>query len=313
MKKLLIAVVAIVVAFFVFVYFFIPAQIEFQVTKYAVVNPTAATRVLMVEKNWHKWWPQQKENHQPDSEFFFKNSSFTISHQLYNAFKIDVANKNDSIHSLLSVVPTSFDTTQLQWNAVLNTSSNPFKRIERYWGMSETKQEMEAILASLVSFLQKQENVYGMQIKREIVKDTLLVFKEEMTNAFPSTSSIYKLVGALKNHIKEAGANETNSPMMNVIELGPGKYRVMVAIPVDREFTATNSISFRRMVQGYILVSDITGGPVTIKNASIEMRTFVNDYSKIPIALPFELMVTDRIAEPDTSKWVTRLYFPIVL
>ena len=79
------------------------------------------------------------------------------------------------------------------------------------------------------------------------------------------------------------------------------------------EFALTDSFSFKRMVKGWILVSDIKGGPARINQAIIEMRNFVNDYSKIPIALPFESMVTDRMAEPDTSKWTTRLYFPIVL
>jgi hypothetical protein len=165
----------------------------------------------------------------------------------------------------------------------------------------------------LASFLQNQENVYGMQIRREIVQDTLLVFKEQLNAVYPSTSEIYKIVNTLKDQIKKAGINETNPPMMNVIQLSSEKFRVMVAIPIDREFPLTDSLSFRRMVRGWILVSDIKGGPSRIKSATNEMRNFVNDYSKIPIALPFESMVTDRVAEQDTTKWLTRLYFPVVL
>ena len=313
MKKVLIAVAVVVVLFFVLVYFFIPSQVEFQVAKYAVVNPTAASRVLVDESNWRKWWPEPNQKQQADSEFHFNAASFTISRQLYNAFKIDILKKNDTIHSRFSLVPTSSDTTRLQWDAVLNTSANPFKRISKYWNANETKGEMDSILSSLASFLQNQENVYGMRIRREIVEDTLLVFKEQLSTTYPSMLQIYRIVNTLRDQIKKAGANETNPPMMNVIPLGVEKFRVMVAIPIDREFPLTDSLSFRRMVRGWILVSDIKGGPARIKAATNEMRNFVNDYSKIPIALPFESMVTDRVAEQDSTKWMTRLYFPIVL
>jgi len=313
MKKTLIAVLAIIVLFLGFAYLYVPAQIEFQVRKYALVNPVAATRALSVEKNWKEWWPPQDRTHHEDSIYSFNNSVFTVDRELYNAFKIDIVKGDDTIHSLFNLVPTSADTTQLQWNAILNSSANPFKRLNKYWSTNETKREMETILSSLVSFLQKQENIYGMQIRREVVQDTLLVFREKISDAYPNTASIYSLVNTLKNQIKKAGANQTNPPMMNVIAIGPGKYRVMVAIPIDREFALNDSLSFKRMVRGWILVSDIKGGPTRINQAIIEMRNFVNDYSKIPIALPFESMITDRIAEPDTSKWTTRLYFPIVL
>jgi hypothetical protein len=314
MKKILIALVTVVLLFFAFVYFYIPGQIEFKATKYAVVSPSAAVRVLSKEVNWHKWWPQQNEKHQADSIFQYENSSFIINRQLYNAFKIDIIKGEDSIHSLLNLVPTGFDSTQLHWNAVMISSLNPFKRLSKYWRVTETERQMEFILSSLAKFLEAQENIYGMQIRREIVQDTLLVFKEELSEVYPSTASVYGIVTKLRGEIKKAGASETNVPMLNVIEVEPGKYRVMVAIPVNREFALTDdSISFRRMVQGWILVSEIKGGPSVIKKAKSEMSNYVNDYSKIPIALPFESMVTNRLLETDTSNWKTRLYFPVVL
>ena len=313
MKKVLIVVAVILLAFFLFVYLYIPSRFEFQVAKFAAVNPSAASRILFAENNWHNWWPEQDEKHKTDSVFHYKGASFTIDRQLYNAFKIDIVKKKDTLHSLFSLIPTSADTTQLLWSVILNTSPNPFKRLNKYRAANETKKEMEAIISSLQAFLQNQENVYGMRIRREIVQDTLLAFKEQVSNVDPSTEAIYEMVNELKDQIRKGGANETNPPMMNVIQLAPGKYRVMVAIPVNRTFVLADSVSFRRMVRGWILVSDIQGGPSRINRARIEMRNFVNDYSKIPIALPFESLITNRMVQQDTSKWVTRLYFPIVL
>ena len=63
---------------------------------------------------------------------------------------------------------------------------------------------------------------------------------------------------------------------------------------------------------------DGAGGKVsTIGAAEYDVTTLkANDYfldsKRASPAIPYELMVTDRSAETDTAKWVTRLYYPIM-
>jgi hypothetical protein len=38
----------------------------------------------------------------------------------------------------------------------------------------------------------------------------------------------------------------------------------------------------------------------------------VQDHQRVAPAIPFQSLVTDRTKQPDTSKWVTRLYWPIM-
>src|SRR4030095_2642682 len=187
MKKLLIAVVLIILILFASIYLFIPAQIKMQESAFAIVSPAAATRFFSARSNWHKWWPQVNQNGQTDSLFYFGNSSYVINQQLYNGFNIEILSNKDSIHSFLSLVPWSMDTLQIQWNGLMETSVNPFKRISQYRQVSKTRDELNSILSSLVRFLQKHDNVYGMEIRKEIVKDTLLVFKESLINAEHTT------------------------------------------------------------------------------------------------------------------------------
>jgi hypothetical protein len=37
----------------------------------------------------------------------------------------------------------------------------------------------------------------------------------------------------------------------------------------------------------------------------------MQDYGKSVVAIPFQYLVTDRLAEKDSSKWVTKIYQPI--
>jgi len=313
MKKLLIAVVLFLLLISVVIYLFIPSQIQINRSVFARVSPAAASRFFAEKESWQKWWPGRNKDIKADSILYYGNSSFAINQRLYNAFNIEISRNRDSIHSLVQLVPWSLDTLQIQWNGLLNTSVNPLKRVSQYLKVKATRKEMDSLLSHLVHFLQNQENIYGLQIRREIVNDTLLVFKETMMNAEPSAASIDKLVKTLRTYIQAHGAKETDFPMMNVIPVNKDAYRVMVAIPVNQEVPISDSIAIRRMVRGWILISEVNGGPASIRKAFGEMRNYINDYLKTPIALPFESMITDRIAEPDTSKWITRLYFPVVL
>ena len=65
------------------------------------------------------------------------------------------------------------------------------------------------------------------------------------------------------------------------------------------------------MVLGNILVGEVKGGLSTILNAEKQLANYVFDYGKASPAIPFQSLVTDRSLEADSSKWITRLNYPI--
>ena len=65
------------------------------------------------------------------------------------------------------------------------------------------------------------------------------------------------------------------------------------------------------MAPGKILVTEVKGGPHAIQVAYAQYEKYLQDYHRISPAIPFESLITERIAEPDTGKWVTRIYYPV--
>jgi hypothetical protein len=65
------------------------------------------------------------------------------------------------------------------------------------------------------------------------------------------------------------------------------------------------------MVPGHFLRTEVTGGPHTIANAHRMMDQYFKDFNRVTMAIPFEYLVTDRLKEADTSKWITRVYGPV--
>jgi hypothetical protein len=86
----------------------------------------------------------------------------------------------------------------------------------------------------------------------------------------------------------------------------------MVAIPVNKRIPETSQFLFRRMVPGNILVTEVKGGDSTIRHGIRVMENFVHDYQRTIMAIPFESLITNRMNEPDSSKWVTKIYFPVM-
>ncbi len=99
--------------------------------------------------------------------------------------------------------------------------------------------------------------------------------------------------------------------MLNVHKDGPELYEAMVALPTKSDLLSTGNFQLKKMVLGKILMAEIKGGEHTIIKGEEELTNYVNDYKKISPAIPFQSLVTNRQQESDTSKWVTRLYYPI--
>jgi hypothetical protein len=65
------------------------------------------------------------------------------------------------------------------------------------------------------------------------------------------------------------------------------------------------------MALGNILVGEVKGGTYTVISGEQNLTNYVNDHKKMSPAIPYQSLVTDRLLEADTSKWVTKLYYPV--
>ncbi len=313
MKKKILIISGLFVISLAAVYIFIPAQISITQTRNINCTTNGAIRVLSDNNNWPKWWPNtmggSKQYTGADS-FYYNNSLYTILQNSDGTVEICIHNNGDTVSSKMFILALPFDSTAVQWQCTFAPSLNPVKKIQQYLLAVKIKNNMVAILDSLQSFLGKKENVYGMEISKSSFTDTVLIATRAVYHTYPSTADIYKLINTLKNYISGNNAKEINVPMMNVTVLGDTLYEMMVALPIDKELKGNGAIFPRRMVSGNFMKTEVTGGYHTVNNALNQLLFFMSDYHKTIMAIPFEVLVTDRSKETDTSKWVTKIYQP---
>jgi len=85
----------------------------------------------------------------------------------------------------------------------------------------------------------------------------------------------------------------------------------MVAIPTKSDLQSEGKFQLKKMVLGNILMAEVKGGVHIVMKGENELTNYMDDYKKLSPAIPFQSLITDRQLETDSSKWVTRLYYPI--
>ena len=305
MKKVLIGLVLSVAFLLAAVYLFIPRKIKIEAAVPLNAALPGVFRTLINDSSWKKWWPGE-------TSFAYNKQVYSIKAKFFNVFDIDIYSDNDTINSRMELVPVEANTMTILWNAEQLSSNDPFKRFERYWHARQTEKNMNAILQSLETFLQKKENIYGVDIRETLVKDSALISTRRKFDHYPNVQEVDSMIQSLKKYIIQNNAIEKNSPMLNVFDLGNSRYEVMTAIPVDKVLPKTDEFAPKFLLKGgNILEVKIQGGPYTIEKGLKELENYRTDYKFDSPAIPYQLLVTDRAKEPDTTKWITRLYYPV--
>ena len=205
----------------------------------------------------------------------------------------------------------NFDTVRAEWNYALKTKSNPIYRVNLYWQTKKINKNMVNILNSMKAFLENQVNIYGVKFYNTMSKDSALIATKETTKSYPTTDVIYKMIAQLRKYIVTQGAKENNFPMLHVKKLNDSEFETMVAIPVNKVLAGNGKLFYRRFVPWKVLAAEVRGGDYTVNEALKQMLIYRGDYNITAMAIPFASLVTDRSKEPDTLKWITRIYTPI--
>ena len=315
MKKWLLVILILLLLLIASVYLFIPNTISFNQSISIKANKDGLYRNLLEEKNWGKWWPADTVSEKDSLHHFspYNDYVYRIDNKGISSFGISITGKNFKAVTSLNLFGARLDSVKLLWGARMPTSYNPLKRFQIYLKSRELSNDIQAILGKMQTYFSKIENVYGYEIRNASVVDTALISTFAISKGYPNTEFIYSLIDQLKKYIILHSTKETGFPMLNISTTDSINFLTKVAIPTEKELPSSGNISYKWMLGGgNILVTDVRGGRASIANAFQQVENYVNDYQHKSPAIPFQSLVTDRRQEADTSKWVTRIYYPIL-
>ena len=85
----------------------------------------------------------------------------------------------------------------------------------------------------------------------------------------------------------------------------------MVAIATDRDLPSNNKYFLKNMMLGNIMVAEVKGDRKRIDECIQAMKYYISDYKKSSPAIYFERLITNRLAEKDSTQWITTINYPI--
>lgn len=308
MKKIALFLLVIAAVLLTAVYTLIPANENFSYSAQLNCTENGAIRVLHSQKKWKEWWPGTALN---DSSFSFADLQFVPGKLTLPGFETSVINGTDTAAANFFVQGVGLDSAFFGWSATFQYSSNPFARIADYFRIMKMKKGLQQFITAIKPYFEQQKNIYGMNVIQEKVKDSSLISLKKSFDHYPSTPDIYAMINTLKDYVKQQKGEQSNPPMLNVFQTSTTSYEVMVAVPTRWDLPQTENFKLKKMVLGNVLTGEVTGGVATVAEAEKQMADYATDHRKSSPAIPFQSLVTDRMLETDTSKWVTRLYYPI--
>jgi len=295
------------------VYIFIPAKIVITNISSGEATITGEYRYISQEENWEKWWlDADGKSHKKGEPFTFSTNEFRINKRSYNAVGIDIRQSGTDIPSFLNLISFAIDSTGAVWSCEMPSSFNPFTRVRNYLNAREIKKNMSGVMKVFSSFISKPKNVYGMTIYKTTIRDTLIVSARFTSPGYPTTAQLYGYFDTLKQSITKQKASPVGFPIMNLRKMPDGIYETQTGMPTNRLLENDGKILALRMPPGLFLTADIRGGAYTVDEAMRQLDLFVQEYNRIKIATGFQILITDRRSEPDSTKWITKIKIPIV-
>lgn len=307
MKRWTVILVALLMILTGILYIGISSQQSFSKSVVVTCTNEGALRMLANEAGNKKGWPGTKLN---DSTYQFEEITYTVGASLLNIISLQFDNK---ARGELMIDETMPDSSRFTFTYSEILPLQPFKRISAYNSIQKKKTSIENLLTALKKNFDGEELVYGIKINMSRVTDSAMISTRTLMNHYPAVTEVYQQIDAIRKHIQTNGGEETSAPMLNVFDEGPDQFLVMVAVPTKTFVNGNETFLQKRMLaNGFILVSEVQGGNATIQKAEAAMKQYVADHQKSSPAIPFQMLLTDRRAEPDTAKWKTRLYYPVM-
>lgn len=312
MKKWIVLVLVFLILTITCIYIFIPAKIVISVLSKAETTSEGEYRIISQEEKWEKWWRNPKGGmHVPGNPFLYNETKFHITRTGHNAVGVELDRREKKYQSLIYLMPIGHDSVGAIWRCEMPLTNNPFSRIMNYRNAVAMRQDLKAVINNFSSFVSNPQNVYGFSFFTATFRDTTLLSSRFISPSYPSTADLYSYFEVLKRNIQKQKGKTTGYPIMNVEKLENGDFETQVAVPTDRQLRDDGKIVYRRMVPGKFLCSEVHGGAYTANEALKQMNHYMDDNHKSKMANAFQMLVTDRTKEPDTLKWITRIYIPM--
>lgn len=311
MKKLIAGIILALIALLLYSWLFIPANVIIETQISFKASPAGLIRRLSEKGSLAAWWPGETKTQNTKKSFLYHGTSYTLQVSDMSLLSVELNKNAKVLKTRLYLFSVDKDSTKLVWLGKIPVTGNLFSKIYHYQEAKNIKSDIETLLGSMAAWYSKSEHVYGSVIHIIPVSDTSMIAIFSRSKTYPGNSSIYAFVSKLQQYAETKGASQSGYPMVNIKKSGPEDFSMEVALPINKVIESSASIVQKRLPPGKILETEIKGGTQATIHAIDEIKNYGLDRQMSMYVIPYYSLITNRITEPDSSRWITKVLCPI--
>jgi effector-binding domain-containing protein len=120
-----------------------------------------------------------------------------------------------------------------------------------------------------------------------------------------------KSYGEIQEFLSKNGATASGSPMAITLAWDSLSWDFEAAIPIDKEIEGNDRIVIKKSYEGKSIFVTYTGPYEGTYQAYTDLDQYMKEKGLDQAGGPWEVYITDPSTEPDPSKWITEIYFPV--
>jgi effector-binding domain-containing protein len=150
---------------------------------------------------------------------------------------------------------------------------------------------------------------YNVQ-EKEVTPMTIATIRNKV-NKGEIGNILGKSYGEIQAYIAKNGAKMAGAPMAITIAWDSLSWDFEAALPINKEIKGNDHIQIKKSFEGKVLFVEYKGSYEKTYQAYMDLEQYKKSKGYSDAGGPWEVYVTDPGTEPDTSKWITEIYFPV--
>ena len=326
LKIIFIILFAIIALFFVFV-LFLPSSAETKQSE--TINTPALTVFKQVNnlQNWEQWSPLKQKK--PELEFTYEGSELGVG-----AVQIWKVNSKEKIMKIVESQPyqrilmekityadeTPVDVfwtfvekdgkTDVTWGINVEELSYPFGRFMAFTMSDKTEKYFKQGLENLKKYCENLPPYPKVEITK--TQEIIGLAIKDSANANTMGQKMSEMYGELMTYTFKKKIQMAGYPFTIWYSWDMDKPMVFAAaIPMIKKYDGKGRIFPIKIAPTEAVTALHKGSYNSSDFTWMAIDEFIKEHKLVSAGDPWETYITDPTNEPDTSKWETRLYWPI--
>ncbi len=240
---------------------------------------------------------------------------------IHSNYKLETINYDGSYFSLVStfsqtilnarIIEFHNDSSLVYVSQQYPKSLNPIKVFSNYFKAVQEKKRQEEFIDSFDIYMNNLNFLYGIVPQFDTVFHTEFITDVKEFKTKPTTTEIYQLIQPLEQFIIKNNMHITTPPMLNLHPTDHQTYYVQIAFGVDSLKNKVGKFKTKKMIKGNLLTATVKGGYEAVDKGLQAIENYIRDYKTSAPAIHFQYLITNRLEQPDSTQWITKINYPI--